>query len=75
MGRNTGPFLVGPIDDLDRTAGRHAEIIEGAHRLERRQHPESAVELASRGLAVEMAADQHRLEPALRSRPAGEHVP
>ena len=67
-------LLVGPVDQFDRRLGDEAEVVQGAHDLQPRQHAKRPVELASTGLAVEMAAHQHGQTRGIASLPAGEHV-
>ena len=67
-------FLVGPVDHLDRVAGADAEIVEGAHHLQRAEHAERTVELAAGRLGVEMAAHQDRRQRRIAPWAAGEHV-
>ena len=68
-------LLVGPVDDLDRGFGLDSGVVEGAHRLQRGQHPEDPVELAAVGLGVEVTAGGHRRQIGVPSRPPREHVP
>ncbi len=67
-------FLVRPVDQFERRVRGDVEVAEAPHHLQPGQHAERAVELAAGGLAVEVAAEEHRR--ALRVAPfaPGEHV-
>ena len=67
-------LLVRPGHDFDRAFGRPAEIVEGAHHLERRDYAVCAVELAAGGLRVEMAAGKDRPASGVPAGPAGVDV-
>ena len=67
-------LLVRPVDELDRRLGDDVEVVEAAHDLEAGEDPERAVELAARGLAVEVAAAQPRQAARVAALPAPEHV-
>ena len=54
------PLLVGGRDHLDGAAGGNAGVLHRPHRLQRRQHPQRAVEGPAVGHRVEMRADEHR---------------
>jgi hypothetical protein len=58
-GRKARALLVGPADDLERTPGVDAVVIERAHHLEPGQHADDPIVLAARHLGVEVAADEH----------------
>ena len=86
-GKNTGPdagahqrmaeaaaFLVGPVDQFDRRFGDDAEIVQAAHYLQPGEDAECAVEFAAAGLAVQMAAEQHRQAGGIAAWASGEHV-
>ena len=72
--REARAFLVGPGRDLDGCVGLVAEVVEGADHLEAGEHAIDAVELATGGLAVDVAAGHHRRERLVRASPAGEDV-
>ncbi|GAC1045535.1 hypothetical protein thsrh120_55400 [Rhizobium sp. No.120] len=57
-GREAAPFLVGPRHNFDGSFRSDSGILKGFQYLEGGQRAKRTVELASRGLAVEMAADQ-----------------
>ena len=69
-----GAFLVGPDRGLDRPLGLDAEVVERAQHLEAGEHAVDAVETATGGLAVEMAAGADRGEIVVAARAAGEDV-
>src|SRR5437016_5346729 len=52
-------LLVGPRHELERRTRAHTALVQRAHHLEPRHDAVGAVELAARGLRVEMAAHQH----------------
>ena len=58
--REARALLVGPDRDLDRRLGLDAVVVERAHDLEAGEHAVVAVELAARGLGVDVAAGDHR---------------
>ncbi|MCY1225621.1 hypothetical protein D9M72_378210 [compost metagenome] len=57
--REARALLVGPERNLQRRARDDAQVVERAHDLQAGQHAEVAVELAARGLGVDMAAGGH----------------
>ncbi|MNM79209.1 hypothetical protein D3C81_911360 [compost metagenome] len=67
-------FLVGPHHHLQWRFGFHAQVIERADHLQPGHHSEAAVELAARGLGVDMAAGHHRWQRGVAPGPAGEDV-
>ena len=67
-------LLVGPVHQLERRLGDDAEVVQRVHHLEPGEHAQRAVELAAGGLAVEMAAEQHRQALRIAAGAAGEHV-
>ena len=62
-------FLIRPVDDHDRCVGFVAEIDHGAHRFERTEHAQDAVELAAGRLGIEMRAHGDRFERVVAPRP------
>ena len=72
--REAGAFLVGPVDQQQRRLGLGAGFVQGAHDLEPGQHAEHAVELAARGLGVEVAADRDRRARRVAALAAEHHV-
>ena len=58
--RKARAFFVGPVDDLDRRIGLVAGVVQRAHRFERGQDAEHAVEFAAGRLGVEMRAHGDR---------------
>ena len=56
----TSAFLIRPVDELYRTGGRDAEVVQPAHDLEGGDHTHGTVVKATVGLTVEMAADHQR---------------
>ena len=70
----TGAFLVGPVDEFQRCLGDEPEVVQGAHDLQPRQDAQGTVEFAAGGLAVEVAAEQHRQPVGIAAGPAREHV-
>src|SRR6516225_1230434 len=58
--REARALLVGPSNDLDRSLGLVAEVVQGAHEFESGHHAIGAVELAAGRLGVEMAAGHDR---------------
>ena len=73
-GREARAFLVRPVDDLDRRIGLVALLVQGAHRLERAEHAEDAVELAAGRLRIEVRAHADRRQLVVAARTAREHV-
>ena len=67
-------FLVRPHRHLDGCARAHAGGIQRAHHLQPGQYAVVAVELAARGLGVDMAAGHHRRQGVVRARAAREDV-
>ena len=67
-------FLVGPPSHLDRRLGRDAGVVEGSHHLDAGEHTVVAVELAARGLGVDVAAGHHRRQCIVAAGPAQEAV-
>jgi hypothetical protein len=55
-GHEARALLVGPERDLEGRLGLDAVVVERAHDLEAREHAVVAVELAARGLRVDVAA-------------------
>ncbi|MNN46003.1 hypothetical protein D3C81_1603610 [compost metagenome] len=72
--REAGAFLVGPERHFQRRARLDAEVVERAHDLQPRQHAEVAVELAARGLGVDMAARGHGARGRGRARAARKDI-
>ena len=72
--REAGAFLVGPVDQQQRRFGLGAGLVQGAHDLKAGEHAEHAVELATRGLRVEMAADRDRRARRVAALAAEHHV-
>jgi hypothetical protein len=72
--REARAFFVGPVDDLDRGIGLVAGLMERAHRFERPEHAERAVELAAGRLGVEVRAHGDRRKILVLAWPAREHV-
>ena len=59
-GSEAAAFLVGPGHDLDRVPRGGAAVADRLHRLQPGEHAPDAVEAAAHGLAVHVAAGQHR---------------
>ena len=59
---------------LDTLFGLDPGIVEGAHRLQRGQHAEDAVELAAVGLSVEVTTGRHGRKLRVAPRAPREHV-
>jgi hypothetical protein len=66
-------LLIRPVHDLDGGEGLVSRRDEGAERFEGRQHAERAVELASGGLGVEVAAHGDRRHVRALSRAVRKH--
>jgi hypothetical protein len=73
-GREARALLVGPDRDLDRPLGLVVEIVQRAHDLEAGHDAVDAVELAPRGLAVDVAAGHHGRKRIVLARAAREDV-
>jgi hypothetical protein len=58
--REARAFFIGPVDDLDRRVGLIVGLVKRAHRLERAEHAQRAVEFAAGRLSVEMAPHAQR---------------
>ena len=72
--REAGALLVGPVDEEERRLGLGAGLVQRAHHLEPGENAEHAVELAARGLRVEVTADGDGPARRVPSRPAQRHV-
>ena len=70
----TGTFLVGPHDQLNRPARLNAAVVERSDRLQAAHHAKHAVVPAAANLRVEMAADGDRGEARIGPRPSREDV-
>ena len=53
-------FLVGPVDDLDRSFGFQPQIVERAQNFKAAQHTEDAVKTPAGRLRIQVTADEHR---------------
>ena len=58
-GHEARTFLVGPERHLDGRLRLDLQIVQGAHHFQARQHAVIAIELAARGLGIDMAARHH----------------
>ena len=67
-------LLVGPHRDLDRRFGLDAVIVQAAHHLQPGEDTVVAVELAARGLRVDVAAGDDRRQGVVPAGPAREDV-
>ena len=72
--REARALLVGPGRDLDGCVGLVVEVVEGADHFEAREHAIDAVVLATRRLAVDVAAGHHRGQRVVLAGAAGEDV-
>ncbi len=64
-GRKPGTFLVGPVHHLHGPACRDAVIVQRSHHLEAREHSVYTIELATRGLGVQVTGQEYRVRIAL----------
>jgi hypothetical protein len=67
-------LLVGPDRHLQRSLCCDVVVVQGPDHLEAGQHAVDAVELAAKGLGVEMAAGDHRRQIVAPAGAAGEDV-
>ena len=65
--RETAALLIGPGHNLNRAAGGDTGLTQGLHRLQPGDYPVNAIEAATLGLAVHVAAGQHGCEAGLRA--------
>ena len=67
-------FLIGPIHQFDRRFSHDVQVIQAPHHLKPRNHAKRAIKLAAGGLAIEMAAQQHRQALGITAFAAGKHI-
>ena len=67
-------FLIGPIHQLNRRFGDDVQVMDAAHHFKPGDHTQRTIEFAAGGLAVQMAAEQHRQARGVAAFAAGEHI-
>ena len=72
--RKTRALFVGPDHNLQRGLGFHAQIVERAQHLNAGQHTKAAIELATGGLGVDVAAGHYRRQVRIAPGTAGENI-
>ena len=72
--RKTRSFLIGPVDEQQRRIGFVAEIVKRAHNFQTAEHAEDPIELATRGLRIQMTAKSYGRDIASLTRPDSKHV-